>query len=76
MEELLNFLLTEITGEEDFEIEKIEEDGVLNFNVKADTEHMGLIIGKNGKTIKAIQEIMRVRGKLEDKGVYVNIEEK
>lgn len=75
MQDLLTFLITEITGTDDFKIEENEEEGRVNFTVQVDSENIGLIIGKNGKTIKAIQGLMRIRGKLEKKSVFVNVGE-
>lgn len=75
MKELLVFLLKEITGK-DFLVEQSEESGRTSLQVKADPEDMGMIIGKEGRTIKAIQDILRVRGSLEGKSVFVNVSEK
>jgi len=76
MKELLKFLLKEITGKENFLIEEAEEQGGITLSVKAEPSDMGLIIGKGGKTIKAIQDILRVKGNLEKKSVYVTVSEK
>ena len=76
MQNLLHFLLKEITGNENFSIEEKEEDGALTLQVVAETEDMGIIIGKGGKTIKALQELLRVRGKIENKPVFINVIEK
>ena len=73
MKELLSYIIKGITGREDFTIEETQEEDKLIFNVKADPDYVGLIIGKGGKTIKSIQNIMRVKGRLERKSVYVNI---
>lgn len=75
MKELLVFLLKEITGK-DFLVEQSEESGRTSLQVKADPEDMGMIIGKEGRTIKAIQDILRVKGSLEGKSVFVNVSEK
>lgn len=76
MKELVAFLLKEITGKENFLIEEVEEEGRISLSVKAEAGDMGLIIGKGGKTIKAIQDILRVKGNLEKKSVYVTVSEK
>lgn len=76
MKELLEFLLEELTGTKDFSIEEIEEEGRVVLNVKANPDNIGLIIGKGGKTIKAIQNILRIRGSLEKKSVYLSVSEK
>jgi uncharacterized protein len=76
MKELLEFLIKEITGSDDCEISIEEEENRVVFNIKAPADHIGIIIGKEGRTIKSIQEIMRVRAKLEGKMVYVSVAEK
>ena len=76
MKELLTYLIKEITGEDDFTIEEIQENNHLSLNVFANPSILGLIIGKNGSTIKAIQTIARVKGRLENKSVFVNVNEK
>ena len=76
MEELLRYIIENITGSEDFEVSSEEEGDKVNLNVDMNQEYMGLVIGKGGRTIKAIQDILRVKGRLEDKMVFVNIREK
>lgn len=74
MEELLNYLLTEITGNE-IAITQKEEDGRTVFEISPDEATIGLVIGKNGKTIKAIQEVLRVRARKENKFIYLRVTE-
>lgn len=76
MQDLLEYIIKGITGSDDFEIEEIEDNGRITFNVYADPEIIGLIIGKDGKTIKSIRNIIKVPSTLEKKLVYINIEEK
>ena len=75
MEKLLKYLLFEITGEKDFEIKKEETEDGMVLNVRTKPELMGLIIGKSGNTIKAIQTILRIRARKEGTRVSVNISE-
>ena len=76
MKELLDFLLKGISGSKDFLIEETSEEGRVGFNIKANDEIIGLIIGKNGKTIRAIRNLLRVRAALEKKAVFVSVSEK
>lgn len=75
MKDLLTYILKNITDKE-FEIEEKEEDGKVAFEVSADPEDIGLIIGKGGQTIKAIQLVLKVKAKLENKFVVVNVNPK
>lgn len=75
MKKLLEYILEGIIGKNSFAIEeKIDED-TYTYDLKVDPESIGLIIGKGGKTINAIQAILRVKGKLENKKVFVNVAE-
>lgn len=76
MKELLSFILEEITGGNNFSIEESEvEAGKIVLEVKADPAVMGLIIGKGGNTIKAITTVLRVKGRIEQKFVNINVSE-
>jgi predicted RNA-binding protein YlqC (UPF0109 family) len=75
MKELLEFLIKGI-GVTDFSIEKTTDEGNVNLKIYTDPENIGIVIGKNGKIIKAIQNILRVRGQLEQTSIFVDVEEK
>lgn len=72
MNELLTFLLKNITGK-DIPVTESEEDGRMTYEITPDSETIGLVIGKGGKTIKAIQEIMRVRARKENTFIYLRV---
>ncbi len=72
MDDLLIFLLKNITGK-DISVSQTEEDGRIIFEIAPDTDTIGLVIGKGGKTIKAIQEIMRVRARKENAFIYLRV---
>jgi uncharacterized protein len=75
MKELLEYLINQISGSSKCELVESEDQNRVSFEVKAPPDVIGIIIGKEGRTIKAIQELMRVRARLESKLVYVNISE-
>lgn len=75
MEELLAFLTKGITGEKDIKIVAEENNGFINYNIIAPKEAIGLIVGKGGKTIKAIRNLLKVRAILEKKAVGVMVSE-
>lgn len=75
MKDLLNFLVTKITGLKDISIDEATEDSYTRFTIKTEPGTAGLVIGKNGKTIKAIRNLLKVRATLEKKGVNVSVEE-
>lgn len=75
MKKFIKYLVEETTGIKDANIEETEEDDKLTLTINVSPELIGLVIGKGGKTIKAIQSLARVRGKLEKKIVFVNVSE-
>lgn len=75
MKELLDFLIKKITGVEDFKIEESTEDTYTSFTIKTKPGTAGLVIGKGGKTIKTIRNLLKIRATLEKKGVNISVEE-
>lgn len=76
MKELLEFLIQKITGakpKEDFDVNADTEDARVTLNVSAKPDFIGLIIGKEGKTIKNIRKIVSVRAVLENKSVNISV---
>lgn len=75
MEDLLNYLVEEITGSKDIKIVAEEAAGFTNYKIIAPKELMGILVGKEGRTIKAIRNILKVRATLEKRAVGVSVEE-
>lgn len=78
MNELLTFLVKHITGstEENFSISQTEEADRVTLTISANPSIIGLIIGKEGKTIKNIRKIVAVRAVLEKKSVNISVIER
>ncbi len=76
MKDLLTFILKEITKKDDFEIKEEVNGDFIRFTVLAPKEIMGIIIGREGRTIKSIRNLLKVRATLEKKAVSVSVEEK
>lgn len=74
MRDLLEYILKGLLGEIKFEILENEEEGRVIYTVKTDPENIGLIIGKEGRMIKAIRNALKVRATLEKKAVAINVE--
>jgi len=75
MKDLLEFLLKGLLGKEKFEIVEKEEEGHVMFDIKTDPANIGLIIGKGGRMIKTLRNVLKVRATLEKKAVSLNIAE-
>lgn len=75
MKDLIKFLIQNITGREDFEIEEKEDERGTLFVIKAQPEIIGLIIGKGGKTIKNIRRIASIKAVLTNTAINISIAE-
>ncbi|MDP3994292.1 MAG: KH domain-containing protein [bacterium] len=75
MKKLLEYIIKGILGKKDFTVTESTEGDFVNLGIKVPDEDIGLIIGKEGKTIKAIRNLLKVRATLERRGVSVSIEE-
>lgn len=75
MKDLLDYLLKGILGEEKFDIEETEDAGRIIYTIKTDPKNVGLIIGKSGRMIKSLRNILKVRATLEKRAVALNIGE-
>ncbi len=63
-----------ITGEAD--IEQEESEGFIVFKVKVPKDEVGLVIGKGGKTINALKNILKIRAIKENVRVDIQVDEK
>ena len=75
MKKLLEFLVKGILGSDNFKIVEESENGQGHFIISVPKEMVGLIIGKEGKTIKTIRNLLRVKATLEKVGVPVSVQE-
>lgn len=76
MKKLLSFLLKNITGTDQFEIEETIDGDHETYDVKVDKEFVGMVIGKDGSVIRNIRKVMSVKAALENKLVSISISEK
>jgi len=75
MKELLEYILSSLI-EDGYEFDEKEEDGKTIFEIKVVPDKIGLLIGKRGRVIKAVQDIVKIKARLENKIVYVKVVEK
>ena len=75
MRELLEFLLKNLLPDTKYEIVEEENEGRVLYTIKTDQENIGMIIGKGGKMIKALRNILKVRATLEKKAVSLEVAE-
>lgn len=76
MKDILNNILTKIADfPEKISTQESEENGMLNFIVTVAKEDMGKIIGKNGRMIKAIRNVMRIPAIKQGKKINISLNE-
>lgn len=72
MKELLDFILRNILGKKSkFEIVEEDDGSVVKLIVKTAEDEGGIVIGKGGKVIKAIRNILRIKATLEKKKIIL-----
>jgi len=55
--------------------ESTEQDGTINYSIHAAKEDIGKIIGKDGKIIRAIRNIMKIPAIKQNKRIRISIAE-
>lgn len=76
MKDTLHFIISNIVdAPEAVEIEESEVDGYITFTVHAAKEDMGKVIGKEGKIIRSIRNIMKIKAMKENKRINITLAE-
>lgn len=61
MKNILSFIVTSLADKPDeISIQEEETDGIINFVIAVAPEDMGKIIGKEGRVIRAIRNVMKI----------------
>lgn len=76
MKDNLVYILNNILEEQNLEIAEEEKDGFTNLVIHAPKECIGRIIGKNGKIINSIKNVLKVKAIKENKRIDVQVVEK
>jgi predicted RNA-binding protein YlqC (UPF0109 family) len=72
MKELLDFILRNILGKKsDYQIIEEDDGSVVKLTVKTSDSEGGMVIGKQGKVVKAIRNILRIKATLEKKKIVL-----
>ena len=77
MKEVLEYILTSIVDDPKAVsvTEEVAEDGIINFTVTVAKEDMGKVIGKEGKVIRSIRNVMKVKAIKENKKINISLTE-
>ena len=72
---LLNIVTAIVDNPDKIEIKEEEIEGVDNFIITVAPEDMGKIIGKQGKVIRAIRNVMKIPAIKQEKRIYITLAE-
>jgi predicted RNA-binding protein YlqC (UPF0109 family) len=72
---LQNIVTAIVENTEAVQIDEVEENGVVTFSIKVAKEDMGKIIGKEGKVIRGIRNVMKIPAMKNNKKVIISLVE-
>jgi uncharacterized protein len=76
MKDTLHFIVSAIVDNPDaVVIDERDEDGITNLIITVDPSDMGKVIGKEGKVIRSIRNIMKVKAMKSDKRIKISLAE-
>lgn len=75
MKELLEYILASIIDNKEITVSEGEEEGSIILTIHAPQEEIGRIIGKGGKVINAMKQLVKIQAIRENKRVEINVEE-
>jgi len=74
MKELLEFLTRALVEEPDaVEVEELEEDGDLVYEISVADDDLGRVIGKNGRVANALRSVAKAAAVKQERRVLVDI---
>jgi predicted RNA-binding protein YlqC (UPF0109 family) len=74
MKDTLHFIVTSIVDNPDkVSIEESEADGIITLNITVDPADVGKVIGKEGKIIRSIRNVMKIPAIKQNKRVTISI---
>ncbi len=75
MRELLEYILKNTIANEEITVSESEEEGSVILTIHAPQAEIGRIIGKGGKVINAMKQLVKIQAIKENKRVEINVEE-
>lgn len=76
MKDALSYILSSIVeNPEKIKIEESEEASVITFTIIVAKEDIGRVIGKNGKIIRAIRNVLKIPAIKQGKRININLAE-
>lgn len=74
MKDALEHILKNIV-EGEFTVTEVDENGFTIFKISAPQDQIGRIIGKQGKTINAIKQVLKIQAIKEDRRIDIEVAE-
>jgi predicted RNA-binding protein YlqC (UPF0109 family) len=72
--DVLAYIVAELVDNpDDVQIEEVEDDQGVVLELRVNAEDVGKVIGKRGRTAKALRALVRAAGALDDEDVTVEI---
>ncbi|NMB91608.1 KH domain-containing protein [candidate division WWE3 bacterium] len=76
MKEFLEYLIKEITSKpNEVAVTEIKDDDFYTYSIHVSEEDMGVVIGKEGKTIKALRNLAKAKAIKDNIRIQVILEE-
>lgn len=76
MKNVLEYIITAIvTDSEKVVVEEKETNGIVEFTIYIPKEEIGKIIGKNGKVIRAIRNVLKIAAIKQQKKIHITLQE-
>ena len=76
MKDTLFFIISNMVSDpKKIAVKEEESDGIINFNITVAKEDIGRVIGKEGKIIKAIRNVMKIPALKENKRINITLTE-
>ena len=76
MKKALEYIVSQIVDDpKKVEISENEDNGMINFVIKVASSDMGKIIGKNGKVIRAIRNVIKIAAIKQNKKINIALTE-
>ncbi len=74
MKDTLEYIIKKVVDNPDsVVVEESEENGIITFLVTVAKEDMGKVIGKSGKVIRSIRNVMKIPAMKENKKIHITL---
>lgn len=73
MKKLLDFIIKNIVGDAEYSITQTEDASGTTFAIQVPDTYKGKIIGKEGKSIKAIRDVVNILARRQQKRIFIKI---